>query len=246
MFNTEHLIWIGLCAVFIAVLTVISKKKNFSLKTAGYIISVICALSEISKIMSNMIESPKGGSLLNPKALPLHLCSLLLFAVLYITFGKDGTLKQTLINFTAVAGILGSVCAILIPTNGTDYTTVPAYQCFVYHSGLLWFSLYLIISKKAELGLKSLGKNMGILMALLLAMIYANSILSEYNTNFMYLVRPPMKNLPFLNLDDGWYAYFLRMLILGAAIVSLFHLPFIMVERKKSKEPPIANTTSAS
>ena len=73
-------------------------------------------------------------------------------------------------------------------------------------------------------------------MALLLAMIYANSILSEYNTNFMYLVRPPMKNLPFLNLDDGWYVYFLRLLALGAGIVSLFHLPFIIRERKSEKK----------
>ena len=73
-----------------------------------------------------------------------------------------------------------------------------------------------------------------ILLGLILAMIYANSILSGYNTNFMYLVRPPMENLPVLNLDGGWHAYFLRLIAIGTVIVSIFHLPFIIVERKKT------------
>ena len=246
MFNTEHIIWIGLCAIFITVLTLISKKLNFSLKTAGYIMSAICVISEVSKIMSNMKESSKGGSFLDPKALPLHLCSLLLFAVIYITFAKDGETKNAIISFTAVAGILGSVCAILIPTNGTDFTTIPAYQCFVYHAGLFWFALYLIISGKARLGLKAYFKNMLMLLVLILAMLYANSILSKHNTNFMYLVRPPMEDLPILNLDSSWSVYFIRLLALGAGIVSLFHLPFIIYERKKSKEHPLEASASAS
>ena len=236
MFTTEHCIWIGLCVVFVVLFTYISKIKNFSLKLAGYIMSVICAVSEISKIMSNMIESPKGGSVLDPRALPFHLCSLLIFAVLFITFGKDGAIKQTVINFTAVAGTLGSVCAILIPTNGTDFADILAYQCFVYHAGLLWFSLYLIVSRKANLGLKAFLKNIFIMLSLVLVMLYANSVLSQYNTNFMDLVRPPMKTLPFLNIDKGWYVYFLRLTALGLGLVSLFHLPFVVAERKGSAQ----------
>ena len=210
MFTMEHWIWIGLCAVFITAMTYVSLKKKLSLKQAGYVMSLICAVSEISKIMGDMMASQKGGSVLDPLSLPFHLCSLMLFGVLYITFGKEGTAKQTVINFMAVMGILGSVCAILIPTNGTDFTTLLAYQCFVYHAGRLWFSLYLILSGKAKLGLRSLWTNMGVLLFLVWMMIYVNSILSEYNTNFMYLVRPPMKDLPFLTLDYGWYVYFLQ------------------------------------
>jgi hypothetical protein len=91
MFSTEHLIWIGLCTVFVVVLTYVS--RHFSLKCAGYIMTVICAASETSKIMSDMTEAAKGGCILDPRSLPLHLCSLLLFGVLYITFGKDGPAK---------------------------------------------------------------------------------------------------------------------------------------------------------
>ena len=52
----------------------------------------------------------------------------------------------------------------------------------------------------------------------------------------MYLVRPPLEGLPYLNLESGWYAYFLRLIALGAAIVTVFHLPFLVRERRGKKE----------
>lgn len=162
MFTAEHFIWIGLCAGAIAGLCALSVQKKLSLKTAGGIITAICVLSEVSKVLSNMVESPEGGMHLDPHSLPLHLCSLMIFVVLYITFGKEGSLKRVLMNFLAVAGTLGSFCAILIPTNGTDFASLPAYQCFVYHAGLMWFSIYLILSGRAKLGsFRVLGKTWG-------------------------------------------------------------------------------------
>ena len=180
MFSTEHFIWIGLCAAFVAGMLIFCIRKKVSLKVAGYVMSGICLCSESSKILSNMVESPQGGMYLDPAALPFHLCSLMLFGVLYITFGKEGRCKQRLIDFVAVMGTLGSICAILIPTNGTDFTTVLAYQCFVYHGGLLWFSLYLILSGRAKLGLKAMGSNIGMLLLLAVAVLYVNGALSAY------------------------------------------------------------------
>ena len=232
MFTTEHFIWIALCGVFVALMLMISRKM--SLKTAGYIMTGICGVSEISKVMSGMMASPSGeGMILDPRSLPFHLCSLMIFAVVYITFGKEGKSKQTVINFAAASGSLGSFCAIMIPTNGTDFTTILAYQCFVYHAGLLWFALYLIISGKAKLGGKTVFVNIGILSLLAFCMIYINGALSNFNTNFMYVVRPPMKDLPFLNLSKGWYIYFLRLMSLGIVLVTSFHLPFVLRERRK-------------
>lgn len=236
MFTLNHFIWIALCVVFCAGMLAFAKKTNLSLRNAGYIMTVICVFSEISKMMTSMIASSAGGMVLNPRALPFHLCSLMLFGVLYITFAKDGKAKQVIMDFMAPMGTLGSICAILIPTNGVDFATIKAYQCFVYHGGLLWFSLYLIMQKHANLCLKTLLRNVGLLLALVLATLYVNSFLSAYGTNFMYLVRPPMQNLPILNLDSGWHIYFLRVLGLGAALVTLFHLPFIIRERREKRE----------
>ena len=54
---------------------------------AGMVMTAICALSEVSKVLSNMVESPAGGMHLDPLCLPFHLCSLMIFVVLYLTFG---------------------------------------------------------------------------------------------------------------------------------------------------------------
>lgn len=238
MFSTNHFIWIGLCGIFVAGMLCFGVKKRLSLKCAGYIMTVICACSEVVKTVCGMVESPLGGMHLDPQCLPFHLCSMMLFAVLFITFGKDGKAKQAVIDFVAVMGTLGSICAILIPTDGTDFTTIAVYQGFVYHAGLLWFSLFMIVRKEAHLGLRSYGKNVGILLMLVLAMLYVNSILSVYETNFMFLVRPPMENLPVLNLNHGWYVYFLTIVAIGMAVITLFHLPFILSERKCGKIAP--------
>ena len=234
MFSSEHFIWIGLCALFIAALLFISLKKSFSLRLAGYIMCGICVVSEISKMMSDMTDGIDGGMVLDPGSLPLHLCSLLLFAIFFITFAKDSPVKSAVMDFTAVAGIIGSLCAILIPTNGTDFAKLGAYQCFVYHAGLFWFALYLLFAGHARLGRKAFLRNMLFLLALVLLNFYANSVLSAYGTNFMYLVRPPMKNLPFLNLDHGWFIYFLHLVSLGCGIMFFFHLPFMLHEKNRS------------
>ena len=238
MFTTEHFIWIALCLAFVIFMTRFCLKKQISLKLAAQIMVVICLFSEISKIMSGMMESPNGGMFLNPQSLPFHLCSLILFGIIYITFGKDGLLKQTIIDFVAVLGTLGSIAAILIPTNGTDFTSIDSYQCFVYHAGLLWFSLYLIFSGNARMDMAALGRNLTILFFLTLLMIYVNGALSSYDTNFMYVVRPPMENLPYLNLEKGWYVYFLHLLALGLTLLCLFYAPFLLCRQKNAKETP--------
>lgn len=234
MFSTKHFIWIGLCVLFVVGMSVFSYKKKISLKASSFIMVGICVISEVSKIMSNMLESTSGGRHLDPKCLPFHLCSLMIFVIFYIAFGKESKCKRTLINFIAVIGTLGSFCAIMIPTNGVEFNDIGAYQCFVYHAGLMWYSLYLIISKEACLGLKEYLSNLLMLLALVFMEIYINSVLSIYDTNFLYLTRPPMNNLPYLNLNQGWYIYFLKLLLLGALIITIFHLPFIIKKHKNN------------
>lgn len=163
-------------------------------------------------------------------------CLLLLYVYMfiaaYITFGKDGPLKQKMINFFAVVGTCGGIAAILIPTYGVEFNVANVYQCFMYHATLTWFSLYLIRFKHANLGMQAFKDNLVVLFALLIFNLYMNSILSVYDTNFMFIVRPPLEGLPFLNLNHGYYIYLFRVIMLGVIGLSLFHLPFIVKERK--------------
>lgn len=234
MFTTEHFIWIGLCASFIVIMCFVAKKYDFNLKQAGYIMCAICIISEVTKVMSGMTLTDDGGRYLEPNYLPFHLCSLMIFVIFYLTFAEENKRKQKMINFISVAGTLGSFCAIMIPTNGTDFTTSEAYQCFVYHGGLMWYSIYLIISKQADLGnIKTLRDNIITMLCLTFLTLYVNGAFSAYDTNFFFLTRPPMEGLPYLNLNMGWYVYFVRLVILGLFAISLFHLPFILKKNRK-------------
>lgn len=235
MFTLEHFIWIGICILFIVLLSYISIKNKFSFKKAALIMALIALMSEISKIMSDMTfvngVDPSEGMVIKPGSLPLHLCSILIFAYFYIPFSKNQKLKKYILGLVVPIGLIGATLAIIMATSGTDFNTIDAYQCFIYHAGMVWFSIYLISSKEVELGKKVWLRNILSLLAMVFVMIWVNGILQEYDTNFWFVVRPPREGLPLLNLNNGWYVYFFTVLCLGFLLISLVHLPFIIAER---------------
>jgi hypothetical protein len=156
----------------------------------------------------------------------------LIFAYFYFPFAKNDKIKTYSLGLVVPIGLIGATLAIIMATSGTDFTTIDAYQCFVYHAGMVWFSIYLISSKEVELGKKVWLRNIISLFAMSIVMIWVNGVLQEYNTNFWFVVRPPRENLPILNLNNGWYVYFLTILCLGFLLISLVHLPFMIKERK--------------
>ena len=240
MFSSNHFIWLLICAVSIGGLLFASIKFKFSFKTATFIASGICVASEVCKIFTHIEELSDSdgnleGGVLEAGALPFHLCSILIFIIFYLNFCKNEKWIEKITCFIAPVAILGGTMALLIPTSGVDFLKPYAYQCFVYHSGIMWYALYLIISKRARLGLKSYLNNMLCLFGILFIMIWVNSALQVYETNFFYLVRPPMENLPILNLDNGWLAYFISLVVIAFVLFSLFHLPFIIAERVRAK-----------
>lgn len=234
MFTANHFIFLGVSAVTVIVGVILSVKKKLSFKAAAYIMLGICIASEGIKTVCNIIPSEaEDGYILSPNALPFHLCSLLMFVCVYFAFAGESKLKETLKSFFVPCAIAGGIMALLIPTNGVKFTNPEAYQCFFYHAGIVWFAFYLIFTKQVDLSAKSYVRNLIMLGGLALASIYINSILSAYGTNYLYTSRPPMENLPVLNLDHGWFVYFLTLAGLGAAMLTAVHLPFMVRERKK-------------
>lgn len=236
MFTLEHFIWIIICIVLITGLSFLSLKMKFNFRTSAYIMAGISLISEVSKICSDM-EFVNGkdaaeGMVLNAGSLPFHLCSLLIFAFFYLPFAKEGKLKSFILSLTVPVGLIGSILAILIATSGTDFCSPDSYQCFVYHAFLTWFAIYLVATKQVELGKKAWITNLIALFSMAVVMIWVNSILQVYNTNFWYVIRPPVEGLPFLNLDHGWFAYFGTLMLFGFIGLTAVHLPFILKEEK--------------
>lgn len=237
MFTTNHFIWIALCLVFILGLLYFSVKYKFSFKLATYIMCGISIASELLKIFTH-IQTPANhdGGVLLPKSLPFHLCSILIFVFFYLAIGKNEEKKETLKSLFVPIGIVGGIMAIIMATSGVDFAAPYAYQCFVYHAGIVWYAFYLILTKQVKLGLKPYIKDSVLLLCLVFIMIWVNSILRVYDTNFFFLVYPPAENLPILNLNHGWFAYFFSLLACGFILTFLVHLPSIIKECKNKNK----------
>ena len=241
MFTPKHFIWIGMCIVLIAILLFISLKFKFKKKTALIIMCGITVVSELLKLFTNIIMVyDEYGNLyrgfIDPKALPLHLCSFFIFIFFFMLFNKNEELEKKIISFFVPIGLIGAILAILFATTGVEFTSPITWQNFMYHAGMIYLALYYIITKQVDLGLKVCIRNLIILFFLCIIMIWVNGALSAYDTNYFFVCRPPAQNLPFLNLKSGWHIYFLRVLFSGALFEVLVCLPYIIKEFKNKKQ----------
>ena len=245
MFTTNHFIWLAICIAFIGILLFVSLKFKFSMKTSIYIMAGISLASEIVKTFIHFTWLNDGdhslGMVLKPTSLPFHLCSLLIFAMFYLALSKNEERKRKVINFYVPAALLGGIIALAMATCGVEFTAVQPYQSFLYHAGLIWFALYALITKQVDMGWKNYLKTCAILLCLVFSMIWVNSALKQYETNFFFIVYPPAPNLPLLNLNHGWFAYFASLLFVGGLCVTLLYLPYMIIEAvKKNKEKKLA------
>ena len=98
---------------------------------------------------------------------------------------------------------------------------------------MVWFAIFLVAKKHADLGARAYVRNLATVGCLAIVMIWVNGALQAYDTNFLYVVRPPADGLPLLNLDNGWYAYFGALVLCGFVGITAVHLPFIIREIKQ-------------
>lgn len=236
MFSLEHFIWIGICVLMVGGLLWLSLRGRWSRRKASTVMAVIAAASELCKIFTHIQPAAGGGGVVEPGALPLHLCSILIFLVFFCAVSRDERRVGMVASFCTPIAIWGGVLAILMATSGVDFTEPYAYQCFLYHAGLVWWAVHMICMGQVELGRAAYVRNLGVLAGLLVVMLWVNSALSVYDTNFFYVVRPPVKGLPLLNLDHGWYVYFITLVVLGLTALTSVHLPAMLRQRRGRTE----------
>lgn len=232
MFSTNHLIIIAVSILLITIGTLISKKYKLSSNVATKIFFVICIISETVKNLVNIIPSKYGGYVLDPEDIPLHLCSIVIFGMLYLMLSKNEKNKEHIKTAIVVLGIVSPIFAILIPGEGVAFNKVITYQYFLYHAALFWYSLYHLITKNVTLGKKEYILDLKYLGITLMIMLYLNSALSVYGVNYCFLRKPPVEGLPILNLNHGWICYFFVLVIIGIVSVTIVHMPSMIKERK--------------
>ncbi len=232
MFELTHLIWLFISVLLIFSLTYASLKFKWSYEKVLTIMCIISSLSEVIKIFNNMNLGYNDGRYLDVGSLPFHLCTIQIFFFFILKFNKTEKVKDKILGFMLPTSMLGASLALLIPTCGSRFDEIQPYQYFIFHAALIFFSIYILKIKNVKITKKTYFRNVAYLLVLFIFEIWINSILSFGNANFLYVSRPPMSGLPILNLNHGWYIYIIHLIMVGLTLITLWHLPFIIKERK--------------
>lgn len=148
-----------------------------------------------------------------PDALPLQLCDLTLWLTVILTFRQ----WPALFDFTWLAGVGGSLMAILTPDLWAAPLSYPTIYFFVAHEGVIAILLYMVWSGIAR------PRPGCVWRAMLWLNVYAalvGTFNAVFHTNYMYLCAKPA-SVSLLSYLGPWPIYLLGS---EAAAVVLFWL----------------------
>ena len=236
MFSAGHFIWLGAIAISIAIALVLLKRLRASDKAIGKAVMIILIALKLFHMSLSMKESEFGGYVLQQNQLSFHLCSIMIYTVIFTNMIRNEKLVSRLKSFMVPCLFIGAAMALLIPTEGVDIIRPRVWQYMLIHGVLVFYGIYLACVEKVDLSLKAYFNNLKLLVGVTLIASLMNSVLEEYETNFLFLREPPMDNLPLLNLDNGWYVYFLTLAAVACILVLLVQLPFMIIGAKRAKK----------
>lgn len=159
--------------------------------------------------------------------LPLHLCSLGMFVCLFYSAHPQSEGCGQILYSVCFPGAL---CALLFP----DWTAFPllhfqSIHSFFYHTLLVQFSLFPLVSGRVRLGLPAVWKGMAFLVAVSIPVGALNHLLG---TNYMFLRRASGGSpLEFLAAIPGRFGYLLGYALLVLAVIFLLNAPFMLWNR---------------
>lgn len=240
MFTVEHLIWLGAVAALIAVALVIVRHFNISDRVVGKAVMIALIVLKLFHIALSMEPSEHGGYILVQTQLSFHLCSIMIYVTVLVNMISNKKVIDTLKSFMVPALFIGALMALLVPTEGTDPAVARVWQYMIIHGVLVFYGIYLAVFERVDLSFRAYLNNLKLLCGVTLLGFFANSVLEAYGTNFLFLRLPPMENLPLLNLDNGWYVYFLTLAAVACILMLLVHLPFIALSARRAKREGLA------
>lgn len=231
IFQTKHLIIVGICLVLIVALFVLSRKLSF--ESVCKIMFYVGIVSETIKIFYYIIQNEKThGGVLPKTDLPFHLCSIQILFIAVVNFSKSEKLKRFLLSFMYPSCLIGGIAAIFIATHSSlNGMWIITAQYFLYHVAIVVLALNICMRKEQKLEISDYFSCLKFLVILMFAAVYINSIVDDGSgkINFMYVVSPPQSGLPFLNEKYGWLVYIAHYAGLILLCVTLCYLKPIIV-----------------
>ncbi len=235
MFTAAHFMWLSLIAVAIIVLLIILRKLSVSHALVQKTVFFVLVVLKLFHLSLSMKESPYGGMVIDQTQLSFHLCSIMIYAVIFINVIKNERFVKTAKSFMVPCMLIGAAMALLIPTEGVSVLSLRVWQYMLIHGTLVFYGFYLALIERVDMSFRAYITNLKLLVAVVMVAFLMNSVLEQYDTNFLFLREPPMDNLPILNLNNGWYVYFIVLAFIACLLLFLVHLPFIIRDAKEKR-----------
>lgn len=221
LFGKIHLVW--LLAFVVTAVTLSAIYRRLSLKPRNIMrITVACLIiaNEIFKVVCLLI-----GGRYNPSYLPLHLCSVNIFLILFHIFKRSKLIE----NFLYVFCIPASIIALLTPS----WVSLPLanfmhIHSFTVHILLGVYPIMLIVGKDIRPTVKYAPKCILLLLALSAVALVVNLL---FDTNFMFLMRTD--DISFLVLFENLLGnHRWAFPILLPLVLVVMYLPVYILNRK--------------
>lgn len=235
MFTLAHFVWLAAIAAAVVAFLLVSQKFNVSHATVQKIVFIVLVILKVFHLSLSMKESPHGGMVINQTQLSFHLCSIMIYAVILINVIKNETFVKVAKSFMVPCMLIGAAMALLIPTEGVNIATPRVWQYMLIHGTLVFYGFYLALVERVDLSFKAYLTNLKLLLAVVMAAFLMNSVLEQYHTNFLFLREPPMDGLPLLNLDNGWFVYFICLALVACLLLLLVHVAFILCAARRKR-----------
>ena len=236
MFTPTHFIWLAVIIAAIVAALAVTRRLGVPHAAVQKTVFIILVILKVFHLSLSMKELPDGGMVINQTQLSFHLCSLMIYAVILINVIKNERIIKVIKSFMVPCMLIGAAMALLIPTEGVDPTVPRVWQFMLIHGVLVFYGLYLALIERVDMSFKAYLTNLKLLLAVVMVAFLMNSVLEQYETNFMFLRQPPMEGLPVLNLNNGWFVYFISLAIVACLLLLAVHIIFILCNRKKKSE----------
>jgi hypothetical integral membrane protein (TIGR02206 family) len=221
-YGTVHLCWLAAFAVLLLANCILYRRLGErGRKVWRIVVAVLLVLDELYKQIPLIVNG-----LFTLEYLPLHLCSINIFAIAFHAFKPEKTVG----NYLYTVCIPGAMAALLFPT----WNALPAANYMLIHS----FTVHILLAMYPTVStmggdikpeLKELPKVLLFLVGLAALALVCNLLM---DANFMFLMYADPGN-PLYLFKELWGSHLLGFPVIISGVLLVMHTPWVVAKKIK-------------
>lgn len=223
LFGTAHLVALAVVLAINLFIGLVWKNPSESAKRAfRYSLAAILLVNESLWHWWNWTS----GVWTIQTMLPLHLCSVLVFASAYLLITK----AYPVYEFVYLLGIAGATQALLTPDAGRfGYPHFRFFQVIISHGAIVTTAIYLTAHENMRPTWRSVWR---VILYTNIYMLFVGVVNWLIGSNYLFIARKP-DTASLIDLLGPWPFYILPLELIGLVMSVLLYLPFALRDRRR-------------